>query len=75
MRGYTLGMRHENSQPAAVTTLLCFVFLALLLRTAWLSDDGLITLRTVLNLTHGYGLTFNIGCFRHQLLPPRLISF
>ena len=54
-------MRHENSQPAAVTTLLCFVFLALLLRTAWLSDDGLITLRTVLNLTHGYGLTFNIA--------------
>ena len=61
MRGYTLGMRHENSQPGAVTTLLCFVFLALLLRTAWLSDDGLITLRTVLNLTHGYGLTFNIA--------------
>ena len=61
MRGYTLGMRRENSQPAAVTTLLCFVFLALLLRTAWLSDDGLITLRTVLNLTHGYGLTFNIA--------------
>ena len=54
-------MRHENSQPAALTTLLCFVFLALLLRTAWLSDDGLITLRTVLNLTHGYGLTFNIA--------------
>ena len=61
MRGYTLGLRHENSQPGAVTTLLCFVFLALLLRTAWLSDDGLITLRTVLNLTHGYGLTFNIA--------------
>ena len=59
--GYTLGMRHGNSQPAALTTLLCFVFLALLLRTAWLSDDGLITLRTVLNLTHGYGLTFNIA--------------
>ena len=46
----------SNSQPAALTTLLCFVFLALLLRTAWLSDDGLITLRTVLNLTHGYGV-------------------
>ena len=43
----------------------CFVlstnFLAILLRTAWLSDDALITLRTVLNFTHGYGLTFNVA--------------
>ena len=60
-RLHSRGMRHENSQPAALATLLCFVFLALLLRTAWLSDDSLITLRTVLNLTHGYGLTFNIA--------------
>ena len=44
-----------------VTLLLCLVFLAILLRTAWLSDDALITLRTVLNFTHGYGLTFNVA--------------
>ena len=44
-----------------VALLLCLVFLAILLRTAWLSDDAFITLRTVLNFTHGYGLTFNIA--------------
>ena len=44
-----------------VVLLLCLVFLAILLRTAWLSDDALITLRTVLNFTHGYGLTFNVA--------------
>ena len=44
-----------------VGLLLCLIFLAVLLRTAWLSDDALITLRTVLNVTHGYGLTFNIA--------------
>lgn len=32
-----------------------------LFRTAWLSDDAAITLRTVLNVTHGFGLTFNIA--------------
>lgn len=36
------------------------VALVELVRTAWLSDDALITLRTVLNLTHGYGARFNI---------------
>ena len=44
-----------------VALLLSFVFLAMLLRTAWLGDDALITLRTVLNVTHGYGLTFNVA--------------
>ena len=44
-----------------VALLLCLIFLAILLRTAWLSDDALITLRTVLNFTHGYGLTFNVA--------------
>ena len=44
-----------------VALLLCLVFLAILLRTAWLSDDAFITLRTVLNFTHGYGPTFNVA--------------
>jgi arabinofuranosyltransferase len=42
-----------------------------LVRTAWLSDDALITLRTVLNVTHGFGLRFNIAervqTFTHPL--------
>ena len=36
------------------------VFAVILFRTAWISDDALISFRTVLNVTHGYGLTFNI---------------
>ena len=44
-----------------VVLLLCLVFLAVLLRTAWLGDDALITFRTVMNVTHGHGLTFNIA--------------
>lgn len=51
--------------------LLLLVFLAILVRTAWLSDDALITLRSVLNATHGFGLTFNIDervqTFTHPL--------
>ena len=51
--------------------LLCLVFFAVLIRTAWISDDALITLRTVLNVTHGYGLTYNVAervqTFTHPL--------
>lgn len=36
------------------------LFLLVLIRTAWISDDAAITLRTVLNFTHGFGPTFNI---------------
>jgi len=47
------------------------LFGVVLLRTAWLGDDALITLRTVLNVTHGYGLTFNLAervqTFTHPL--------
>jgi arabinofuranosyltransferase len=46
--------------PDGVAALLTLAFLAVLIRTAWLSDDALITLRTVLNATHGFGLRFNI---------------
>src|SRR6188768_2115740 len=46
--------------PYSVAALLTLAFLAVLIRTAWLSDDALITLRTVLNVTHGFGLRFNI---------------
>ncbi|HEU4939121.1 MAG TPA: hypothetical protein VFT39_21885 [Vicinamibacterales bacterium] len=37
------------------------IFAVILFRTAWISDDAAITLRTVLNVTHGFGLTFNIA--------------
>jgi arabinofuranosyltransferase len=51
--------------------LAALAFLAVLFRTAWMSDDAAITLRTVLNFTHGFGLTFNIAervqTFTHPL--------
>ena len=57
--------------PKAVAILITLVFLAVLIRTAWISDDAAITLRTVLNVTHGFGLTFNIqervATFTHPL--------
>jgi arabinofuranosyltransferase len=47
------------------------LFAVVLFRTAWLGDDALITLRTVLNFTHGYGLTYNlherVQTFTHPL--------
>src|SRR3954469_6125855 len=48
------------AMPDALASLLTLTFLAVLIRTAWLSDDALITLRTVMNVTHGFGLRFNI---------------
>ncbi len=36
-------------------------FALILLRTAWIGDDVYITLRTVDNFVHGYGLTWNVA--------------
>ena len=41
--------------------LLLFSYLAVLVRTAWMSDDAFVTLRTVDNFVNGYGLTWNPG--------------
>jgi arabinofuranosyltransferase len=64
-------LRPARALPGALAGLLTLVFLAVLIRTAWLSDDALITLRTVLNFTHGFGLRFNIAervqTFTHPL--------
>ncbi len=43
----------------ALFFLLFIVSLMVFLRMAWLNDDAFITLRTVDNWVHGYGLTFN----------------
>jgi arabinofuranosyltransferase len=57
--------------PRPLTAFLTLVFAVILIRTAWLSDDAAITLRTVLNVTHGFGLTYNIvervQAFTHPL--------
>jgi hypothetical protein len=53
----------EPQPPRLTRSLVAFltlVFAVILIRTAWLCDDAAITLRTVLNVTHGFGLTYNI---------------
>lgn len=61
----------KRALPRPVGILLALVFGAILIRTAWISDDAAITLRTVLNVTHGFGLTYNVGervqTFTHPL--------
>jgi arabinofuranosyltransferase len=50
---------------------LLLVYCGLIVYTAWVSDDGYITFRSIENWIHGYGLVFNIGervqTFTHPL--------
>ena len=50
----------KESENGLFIYAISLLFLLILLRTAWLSDDAAITLRTVLNFVHGFGPTFNI---------------
>src|SRR5277367_925658 len=56
---------------AAAHLALLSLFLAVIVRTGWMSDDAEITLRCVMNFIHGYGPTFNIDervqAFTHPL--------
>jgi arabinofuranosyltransferase len=63
--------RIDSASMTRVRWVWLVLFAVVLLRTAWLGDDALITLRTVLNVTHGYGLTYNlherVQTFTHPL--------
>lgn len=48
----------QSGRLAVVLSLAVFVFIVV--RSAWLSDDAYITFRTVDNFTNGYGLRWNI---------------
>jgi arabinofuranosyltransferase len=50
----------KTKKERLVVAALLIVAAVELFRTAWMSDDALITLRTVLNVTHGFGARFNI---------------
>ena len=54
-----------------VTAALAALFLAVLVRTAWVCDDAFITFRTVDNFLNGYGLRWNpaerVQSFTHPL--------
>ena len=61
----------EARRNALVVIALGLAFAVVLVRTAWISDDALITLRTVRNLLEGDGLRWNIAervqTFSHPL--------
>ncbi len=52
------GISIEKAAQLPVSVLLCLFFLTVI-RSAWVSDDAYITLRTVDNFVNGYGLTWN----------------
>jgi len=54
-------MNPMNRMERFTLLLLLLIFLFLLIRTAWVGDDVFITLRTVDNFIHGYGLRWNIS--------------
>ena len=79
--GYFRNMVNSNSQSSQKTSdklqaslpiiLVLFLFLIIILRRAWLSDDAYITFRTVDNLVNGYRLTWNtaerVQAYTHPL--------
>lgn len=56
-----LGTQSRNSTRLAVVGFCVLLFVAVVIRNAWLCDDAYITFRTVDNFIHGYGLTWNTG--------------
>ncbi len=54
-------MQRVSRQTAIVLGLSSAAALVVFLRTAWISDDAYITLRTVRNLLEGFGPVYNIG--------------
>jgi arabinofuranosyltransferase len=50
----------RNDIAAAGLAALIVVLALVIVRTAWLSDDGFVTLRTIDNFWNGYGLRWNV---------------
>ncbi len=50
-----------NVRRGTLVAFLLVLFAIVLFRTAWICDDAYITLRTVDNFVHGYGLRWNIA--------------
>lgn len=61
----------KTQQEQLFIGLAVLVFLFVVVRTAWLSDDAYITFRVVENFLHGYGPVYNLGervqAFTHPL--------
>lgn len=61
----------DRSNYSAIIVALIGVFVVVTLRAAWISDDAMISFRTIRNLVDGYGLVWNVGervqAFTHPL--------
>ncbi|MBN8580902.1 MAG: hypothetical protein J0L96_09535 [Anaerolineae bacterium] len=64
-------MKHLQKETRVVIALLLGLYLLLVIRNAWISDDGIITFRVVENFLAGYGLGYNpfvrVQAFTHPL--------
>ena len=64
-------MRHLQKDTKAIIFMLMGFYLFILIRNAWISDDGIITFRVVENFLAGYGLGYNpfirVQAFTHPL--------
>lgn len=56
-----MNMSLSHPKKRIILFFLVIIFFIELMRTAWITDDAIITLRTVLNFINGYGAVFNIG--------------
>ncbi len=56
----TVTLRGSRWQAVGVAGLSAII-MTRTIQTAWISDDAQITLRTVMNALHGYGLTYNLA--------------
>ncbi|MEZ4383777.1 MAG: hypothetical protein R3A79_20765 [Nannocystaceae bacterium] len=65
------GVLSSAAVDRLLLSLLVGVFVLVVVRTAWMSDDAYITLRTVDNFVSGYGLTWNtferVQAYTHPL--------
>jgi arabinofuranosyltransferase len=70
-RRFIENRQSTNSRNLLIIGILTALYLLVLVRTAWMSDDAYISLRTVDNFVQGYGLTWNAGervqVFTHPL--------
>ncbi len=51
----------RNKLPLLWSLLLVLLFLLLLLKTGWVSEDAFITMTPIEHLVHGYGIVYNPG--------------
>ena len=61
IRGEARDLTAERAERRIVSVVTLTVLSALVIRTAWVSDDAYITFRTIDNFFHGYGLRWNVA--------------